>query len=253
MLNFLNMLRVSIDKNNKEIKIGFELKNKGKFRLKKFELSGISSTYSPIIKKDDISGQDYYIEWQISYYIKLEDTKDYPRRLWINKEVELPQGKRVYPAELFGILCLAVKNGIIDKGEVKKLIRWIASVKEENLLDKTYLKHTIHQKCAIQIMDLRFETAVLELPYCVLKNDDGTWIEIIMQKQQYAYSFQPMVYLCLPHTSLKVKCDYMQWIVNKQSRSSIINTLKVFSITSKRHREDLCKIMEVLFPNIMKY
>lgn len=240
------MLQISTDEN--EIKIGIKRRNKGKIRLKKLESSRIGSTYSHTINRDTARKQPYYIEWQISYYITPEEVSNYPSMLLINKRIRLPHGEEeVYPAELFGILHLAWEKKIIEREEIDELIRWVASVREEDFLDKSLLKHNIREKYDIQIRDLKFKTAVLELPYCVLENEDGSWIEIIMQKQQYAYSFQPMVYLCLPHTALQEENDYVWWRISKQNSSSVINTLKVFSLASEKHKEDVYTIIKELF------
>lgn len=237
--------KVIVDK--RKISIGFELKNYGKFRLKQKKDSEISSTYSAGIKKKDIKNVDYYLEWQISYYIDTEDAKEYPEELQIKTEIKLSRGKSIYPAELFGILNLALINEIIAKEEVEQLRNWICSVEKEEFLDDTLLKHDIKRRELIQVKDLIFETAVLELPYCILKNPDSTWIEIIVQKQQYAYSFQPMIYLCLPDISFTHKYDIAWWNITQENISSITNTLKVFALASKRHKKDVCNILKILY------
>jgi len=80
----------------------FDLKNKGKFRLKEFQGSGLSSTYSKTVSKEEISHANshakWYLEWQISYFTK---NKDAPPFLILNNATfETSKGEQAYPFEL---------------------------------------------------------------------------------------------------------------------------------------------------------
>jgi hypothetical protein len=229
----------------KRIVLKFDPKNKGKYRLKKLKMDKIASTYSEAVKKKNIGNSEWYLEWQISYYIE-KSTKDkvrIPKGLYINKLIKLSDGKEVYPFELPVLFCHALRRSLLPNTSVKELIEWISNIKDNEFLDNL-LKPNIRKLCEnMTIKGMKFIPAQVRLPFMVYENPDGTWVEIIWQKQQYAYSFQPMVYFCIPYNAFSE--DY-KWIIDSSNTETIVNLLKIFALTSGRHRSDILQILRNL-------
>lgn len=230
---------------DKVIYLMFDLKNQGKFRLKKLSTSEIQSTYNPTLKRSEIDETPFYLEWQISYYTEKED--NILQEILVNREVEIEndRGTRsVKPYELAGLLYLALKEDIIKQIDYEELKKWVYSIGEDEYLEKTVEKTT--DSLQIKIRDLLFEASNVKLPFYILKNKDGTWIEAITQKQQFAYGFQVMIYLCIPKICFKKEPEAWIWSINSENSEVLINLFKVFSLASERQKNDICLILEAL-------
>jgi len=244
-----------------QIILEFEPKNKGRFRLKKLEEDEISSTYSSTIKKEEVSTKDWYLEWQISYYMEEKKKKNQEQEhgneqkniipeLCLNFPIELEgEKKKVYPYELTALLYHAFKYKLLQENSLQELFKWIESIEEKDLLEN-HLKPEIcieEQEKEKKIKDLNFLVAKVKLPFLVYRNTDGTWVEIIWQKQQYAYNFQPMVYFCIPR---RVFSEGYKWVIDTNNVSTLINLTKIFAITSERHHSDIKKILQEVWNHV---
>jgi len=242
-----------------QIILEFELKNEGKFRLKKLEKDEISSTYSSTVKKEEIGTKDWYLEWQISYYIpeekKREEEQKSSPKLWldfIQLEIEgKKKGKKekVYPYELPALLYYAFECKLLQENSLQELLEWIESIEENDFLEnhikpEIYIQEEVKEK---KVKDLNFLFASVKLPFLIYRNTDRTWVEIIWQKQQYAYDFQPMVYFCIPHYVFK---EGYKWVIDTDNVSTLINLTKIFAITSERHHSDIKKILQEVWNHV---
>lgn len=245
---------------DKELRLGFELKTKGKFRIKERRKNEIFSTFSSIVSKDNLYQTSFYIEWQISYYVRKESVTTDAILINTDREILLSvedankkKTKSVYLSELSELLNQAINLNIIDKKEVSNLREWVCSILPSEILDETVLNHkksvNNNQILIRRIKDLTFNISYLNLPYCILQNQDKTWIEVIKEKQQYAYSFQPMIYLCIPDEVLSPDNALFWWTISEENWHTIINLFKVFALSSQRHNRDICQIIKEILKN----
>lgn len=229
---------------NCQIILKFEPKNVGKFRLKKLEGDKLTSTYSSSVKKEDISDSQWYLEWQISYYKDEQKINEIGvPELYIDLPIELQSGRRVYPFELPVLFFYALNHGLLPKQSLPELIEWASDIRSDELLENRLRPNITRQSNEENVKGLSFLFAKVELPLMVYENADRTWVEIIWQKQQYAYSFQPMVYLCIPHYAFS---DGYRWIVNSNNVKTLEDLIKIFALTSEVHRSDIIKILQAL-------
>lgn len=222
----------------------FDLKNKKKFRLKKLQNYSIASSYSKTVKERELRSTEWYLEWQISYLIYVPNVGRVARFLVLtDATIECSNGKKAYPFELSIFLYHAIRNNLLEKEKLGELMQWITTVPEEEILENK-LKPTIRQsKRGLTIKELRLIHAGVKLPFLMYKHRSGVWVEIILEKQQYAYGFQPMVYLCIPHFKF---VNRSEWQVTGDHVDIFIDLFKIFGITSQRHKDDVLKILGVL-------
>ena len=78
-------------------------------------------------------------------------------------------------------------------------------------------------------------------------------IEIIIKEKQKAIGIQPMLYLCIP---IKLVEEYPEienklaetkqkatYLITKSNFQMVIETIKIFSILSKKHQRDIVDIL----------
>ena len=78
-------------------------------------------------------------------------------------------------------------------------------------------------------------------------------IEIIIKEKQKAIGIQPMLYLCIP---IKLAEEYLEienklaevkqkatYLITKNNFQFVIETIKIFSILSRKHQRDIVNIL----------
>lgn len=227
----------------KKLLLCFDIKNKGKFRVKELNESHIS-VFSKVIKSNLLDQKNWYLEWQITYFI--EDRSEVTvEDLLISQEIEV-NDKKIYPYELSGIFKKVIEIGLINLKEVNNLKNWVCKT-EQSIADSFSVTSKNCDKFkTININEFDFECIKLELPLFIHRNNDGTWIEVLIQKQQYAYGTQPMVYFCIPKSNFKKLDNNWIWEINTTNSNVLIALFKAFASASINHRNDVCKILEFL-------
>jgi len=230
-------LRVSDDK----IEVLFGKGSEGKVRFKQLNNYGLGEQ----IRKDkiDLSNSQQYIEWQITYNI--ETSSEYKDPQWLVDECVYKdlRGKERQAYELGKILYEMKKKGWITNSNLNIILR---EIKRYNYFLDSYEAY-IERKGIKRFNGLVFEFHNLILPVFKLCNNDGTFIEALKQKQQMAYGMQIMVYFCIPCNILKEEDkNNLIYEITPANTDSIINLVKVFGCASKKHQDDILKILECL-------
>lgn len=83
-------------------------------------------------------------------------------------------------------------------------------------------------------------------------------IEVSIQKQQYASSVQPMVYISIPVKSFEENAigqmgddfDSFSYIINKGNVKFLLNTFIIFGMCSFRHNKDIINILNVIYNDL---
>ena len=226
-----------------ELKVLFDRKSQGKVRFKQINDYGIGEQ----IKQDEISLKNprQYVEWQITYNIRADSKdKDFVWLVDIDKCVyKDAKGNERQLYELSKILYEIKNKGWIKKEYIKQLLDEIKSY--TIFLDsiETYVVEN-EGESSKKVNGLEFRFYRWIIPLFRFYNRDGTFIETLKEKQQYAYHMQMMVYFCIPCSILEEQKTNLVYKITPQNMDSIINTVKVFGCASKRHQHDVLKILE---------
>lgn len=107
----------------------------------------------------------------------------------------------------------------------------------------------------IQMNGLKFEETSIKLPTLFMITFDKTHIEVSIEKQQYASGIQPMVYFCIPFASFRnfeellgkssTSSHKLIYAINTDNVKNIILLMKVFGMASKRHNQDIIRILKI--------
>jgi hypothetical protein len=233
---------IKIVREDKLAKVILPLNSKGRIR---FKLRHSSYKIGQQIKREDIdiNNKDQYIEWQITYSIKAKDT-DSNNLLVDCKYRDLGNQDR-YPYELGTILLELKKAGIITKQSLELLKNEISTytlfLDNENVLTSDVETRTIN--------NITFNFIYWNIPLFICNNPDGTFIEVLKEKQQYAYQMQPMVYFCIPCPLLKknpANSNEVLYIIKPENKDSIINLFRVFGCVSIKHHHDIVEILNCI-------
>ena len=238
---------------NKRLIISLPNKNKGKFRFKKINQSGYPGASFPT--KRDKFDSSVYLEWQIGYDISVKDIESGNKRTALKGAVFGFKGansKEKRPYELAEFLYILLKEKVLDVAILDSLQKELESYNE-------FIVSTpkVRQKGETEINSLLFDSAVTEFPTYIYHNKDGTYIEAIVQKRQYAFGFQPMVYFCIPllcfangkealgHNS-QDKSLSLQYYINTENSDNILVLFKILAMASQSHQNDIVQILKVL-------
>jgi len=237
---------------DKNILIIIPATNAGKFRFKKRKNRlDFGETFST---REFPFDDQTYLEWQIGYDVPIRDVeRDKKSTKLTSKEFIGSNGKKKYPYELSEIFYKAMELGLIDKSEVKNLLKEIKSYK--NFIDEKAI--TIERHSKVTMNGINYEETSIKLPTLfMIESPDETQIEVSIQKQQYATGVQPMVYFCIPlkafknSSTLKNKSsapgDKLEYVINGTNVLNLIYLLKIFGMASKRHNHDVVEILKIL-------
>lgn len=241
---------IRISKADDSVIIQVDSKNQGKFRLKRTSSDGSWTSAN----KEQSFDSDVYLEWQVGYDVPASKKKS--TRL-NGKEFAFTGAKEreKYPYEISEILYDLVSIGATSKIQ---LVSIGGEIEEYNEFFPQSFPQDSKGSCLINRISFeKFETA---LPTYFFRNSDGTYMEVIVQKQQYAYGTQPMVYFCVPMESFSNGNEVIG--VNPENRPSVLeytftadnveivyNLFKVLAMASPNHKKDVLAIFEVLRGN----
>ncbi len=239
---------------DKQLIILIPNKNVGKFRFKrKDHIYQYGKSFASGTEKFD---KKVYLEWQIGYDAYIKDIENRKKTTGLYERAfkfKGANGKEKYPYELAEFLYTLIKNKVLNITDFNRLKNEVESYKEYlTVTPKVQKTHT-----GIVFNKLCFNSAITELPTYYYKNIDKTYIEAIIQKQQYASGFQPMIYFCIPigcffngqsvlgWTSKEKPMD-LKYIINKNCADNILNLFKVLAMASKSHQYDIIEILKAI-------
>jgi hypothetical protein len=233
------LLRLDLSQRDK-VKIGTRKTTRGKIQFKRLNAYGIGEQ----IKKEDINPSDanQYIEWLITYNLR-PDSTDYNPDLLISEHAFYidTKGKRKLLYELPKIFYEMKCRNIITRDDLQTLINEINSYQAFLEDIPTYVEPKYEE---FRIGSLNFKTTKWITPVFRIYNKDGTFIEAVKEKQQYAYQMQIMVYFCIPFGSQYVSenprdTEEVVYVLGSDNKDSVLNLVKVFGCASQRHKHDI--------------
>lgn len=238
---------------NGALYINVPIKNQSKFRCKERNHfnefgKGLAPATNPVV-------ENAYIEWQIGYDSIVGDEK---------KETKLnnwtftgANGKTKNLFELSEFLYELCKNNIINLNEIENLLN---DVKNYN-----HFLHDDYQIRMIEKSNINYNSIDLfqtetTLPTFFKKSlTSELYVEVSIEKQQYAVGVQPMLYLNIPinsfenknkiisHTSSQTPFGILKLDIN--GKDIIINLIKIFGFCSNKHQHDIIEILEIIKNN----
>ena len=83
------------------------------------------------------------------------------------------------------------------------------------------------------------------------------YAEIMNREKQRAVGVQPMLYVCLPITSLKYKEQPLgrildsnecgEWVIGKEEARLSLELFRIFGMLTEKHKYDVSEILKILF------
>ena len=238
---------------NKQLIVEIPNKNKGKFRFK--ERNSQRQFGDSFLTQSKKFNTNVYLEWQIGYDVYIGNLNIGKKKTSLSKKIFKFIGanrKEKYPYELSEFLYKLIKKGVLKIEIISKLKEEIKNYNEFLIKPPKIKPNNI-----TVINKLKFNSAITELPTYYYKNKDETYIETIIQKQQYASGFQSMVYFCIPILcfsngkeiigySSKEKEMNLKYCINNKNSNNILDLFKILSMASENHKIDVIAILEVL-------
>ncbi len=245
-------MNYTIEENNKNIILTIPAVNDGKFRFKKRQSKlDFGETFAT---RKEVFDDQTYLEWQIGYDVPVNDVNGGKKNTKLTSKSFIGSNKKKkYPYELSEIFYEAMRLKLISLKEEENLIQKIQGYK--SFIDQKII--TIEHHSKIKLNEITFEETSIKLPTLFMAETvDETQIEIAIEKQQYATGVQPMIYFCIPLKAFKNSRDIynkssiqgfsLEYIIDKDNVSNLINMMKVFGMASKKHNYDIVQILIIL-------
>ncbi len=238
-------MQYKVNKNN--IEVILPSKNKGKFRYKKRSLlQEYGKGFATRIESFD---EQTYIEWQIGYDVLTSKILKKPTKLTDITFID-SKGKKKHPYELSELLFLALENNLLN---INKLTRTLEEIKKFTFLLEDNYTINLESFKEFLINNLSFFQSDIILPNFFHITKDEIYIEVAMEKQQYASGIQPMVYVSIPIKNFanykkmlnKTSKDIEEgiFIINKNNANILLDIFKIFGMCSKKHQQDVIVIL----------
>lgn len=235
----------SINVQKGKIELIFDLKTHTKFRFK--EKSKTPNPYSKQLKKEVLQDQEWYLEWMITYFVR--DEKKATIKQLLEQNFLTIENEEIYPYEAPVLYKKAIESSLISKKNADELLNWVCNSKEN--IENTLTIEVNNFDNKININGLTFQYFNISIPLLVYKEQScNCWIEVFLQKQQYAYSIQPFVFLCIPKSVFKTNQNQIIWTIDNSNVQILDSLFKVFASASERHRRDICEILKYILSDI---
>lgn len=239
---------------NDTIVINLPSKNAGKFRYKKrSEIGEYGKGFATATENFD---EKTYIEWQIGYDVIVTDVDKKPTKLTKIKFIGA-NGKEKHPYELSELLYFALKTDLVSFDDVKKTIEIIKNL--ENLFEEDY-KIKLDSFRTFEYNNLNFQRGDITLPNFFFETEQGFFVEVSIQKQQYASGVQPMVYISIPVIlfsnseemigSSSNGIEKAVFVIDQVNASFLLETFQIFGMCSSRHKHDVIEILSKIIRDI---
>ena len=234
---------------NRALLIEIPNKNQGKFRFKRrLDRRSFGASFATAANEFD---SHVYLEWQISYDVPARESRKTSLKNPVFKFTGANKREK-RPFELSEYLYHLIKNGVLPPETIKTL-------KQEAGKYHQFFpaRPEVMPKPKAEINGLSFDCAVTELPAYYYLNPDGTFSEIVIQKQQYAAGFQAMVYFCIPIErflngremigfSSKEKAIPLIYRIDSKNAENAPQLLKILAMSSPGHQYDVMEILKSL-------
>lgn len=230
----------------------------GKIRVKKRRL--FSEYGIPVATCKDSLDDNCYIEWQIGYDVPAKEAL----RTNLNKINFLNyRGVTKCPYELSEIIYFGYKCNLVKDSQILSLYEDIKSMPRGELIDvDADMQITRTNPRLISMHGLEFYKMSVSYPLIVHEFEQySIYEEIINREKQRAIGNQPMLYICLPLTSLEFKepiigrpahsKEVAIWHIGEGEAQLALEVFKLFGALSINHNHDTREILRAMFPHLI--
>lgn len=228
---------------NGEIVLGLPITTPtGKIRVKrkedKFDFG------APVASKQTVLDENCYIEWQIGY-----DNPDENAEGVVQKIQFIRKGEPKFGYELTSIFWMGLMEKVFDKNRVDELLSFANSIQPDDLIEENsqITRNNINDKI---IKNINFHIIEEKYPVYLLAKDDYE-IDVVLRHKQRAVGYQSMIYLWLPIKNAENDLtgrtagtkEFAYFKISEDKNSFVFDTIKIFSLASKQHNEDMKNIL----------
>jgi len=228
----------------------------GKIRIKTRSFFGEYGM--PVASRSSAINLNCYVEWQIGY-----DLLYSKENLLMTSLGDFPfqnnKGEKKIAYELSEIVYLSYKTGLIKLDDIKEVYDYISSLDSSSLLDVIdSMRITRTNPIETKINDMDFFEMKVSYPLVVHKfGKYDIYAEVTNREKQRGVGVQPMLYVCLPITSLKFVANPLgrtlnakesaDWVIGSEEAKLSLELFKIFGMLSAKHRYDVIAILKALF------
>lgn len=203
--------------------------------------------------RQDPFGDSVYLEWLIGYDAEVQAVKAGDKVTSLTSKTFVgANGKTKYLYELSEILYYSVTAGVVTINGIRDLRGEIDTYDE--FIDAKEI--SVEHHADIELNGLHFAETSIKLPTLFMPQQDGTQIEISIEKQERALSVQPMIYLSIPFRCFSnseefrgrssKKGELLEYEVTNNNISTILNLFRIFGMASAKHKQDTERILDVI-------
>ncbi|MDD9799402.1 MAG: R.Pab1 family restriction endonuclease [Gammaproteobacteria bacterium] len=198
-----------------------------------------------------------YLEWQISYDTKDESMPTALREFSFSKP---GQRENFYPCELICLVHEAKSLGLLSEEEFGNLCRVAGADMDGGVEEQEEILENSDRNSSLSLLSEHgFEKSVRVMPRYTKRGENGKYfVEIQVSPKQRAVGNQAMIYLCIPVrfcTDLSGRSligrtagekEFVQYTVTDDNSALIVDVVTAFLLASKKHREDLNHILNLV-------
>ena len=196
------------------------------------------------------------MEWQIGYDLK--DNEDNQNQTLLNNYHFVNyRRERKIPYELAEILFYSQDRNLIGIDAIRTVYNQIAETEQTiDAMDEMQPSTTDPQQTNIN--GIHFFKMQRRYPMLVHRfGQYEIYAEIIIKEKQRAVGIQPMLYVCLPITSLTFNSPVLgrtltenecaKWVIGEEEAQLSLELFRIFGILSQKDKIDTTRIFEALF------
>lgn len=206
--------------------------------------------------------QSCYVEWQIGFDLPLVDRKtkmDNSGRTCLSSQTFKDYAcEEKFAYELAEVVYHSLRYGLCKSEDLSDCIRRIESIEEDNTFERKF-RPTRTRPMEICFNEMKFFEMSDSYPLFVHRFGEYEILsEIVIREQQYGSDIQPMLFLCIPISSLAFykpvfgrtleKKECAIWRIGKEEAALALELFNVFGMLSPKHRFDVLQILKLLAP-----
>ena len=199
-----------------------------------------------------------YVEWQIGYDLLATDENS-GRTSLSGRTFQNYKGETKYAYELSEVIYYSHELGLISDSDIRQTYNSIREIPNESLVDViNAMQISRTGPTQTTINGIGFYKMQVVYPLIIHRLDeDGAVVEVMNREKQRGVGVQPMLYVCIPITSLTFKNDPLnrtleprecsKWEIGEGEARMALKICAIFGMLSEKHKRDMLAIMSLLF------
>jgi len=198
----------------------------------------------------------HYVEWQIGYDL-LNNEENRNKTMLSDKIFSNNKGETKLPYELAEILFYSYRENLIGFDRIAETFNQITHTEHTlDVLEEMQISRT--NPIQAKINDVDFYKMKISYPLLVHRfGKYDIYAEIAIKEKQRAVGIQPMLYVCLPLSSLNFEQNYQgrilnakecaEWVISSEEAKLSLELFRIFGMLSEKHKFDVTQIFKTLF------